>query len=51
MNKLQKITQYFDDHMNDIIQSFKNLALEEQKKNEEIKKEQEDRLNSLQNQL
>ena len=51
MDKLQKITQYFDDHMNDIIQSFKNLALEEQKKNEEIKKEQEDRLNSLQNQL
>jgi hypothetical protein len=30
---------------------FGNLASEEQKKNEEIKKEQEDRLNSLQNQL
>jgi len=51
MGKLQKITQYLDEHMNEIIQSFKNLASEEQKKNEEIKKEQEDRLNSLQNQL
>lgn len=51
MDKLQKITQYFDEHMDEIIQSFKNLASEEQKQNERIKKEQEDRLNNLQKQL
>ena len=51
MNKLQKISKYFDEHIDEIKKSFKDLAQQEQKKKYEIKKEQVDRLNNLQNQL
>ena len=51
MNKLQKIVDYFNDHMKEIEQFIKDLIQQEQKKNDEIKREQSNQLDSLQKQL
>jgi hypothetical protein len=51
MDKLHKIVDYFDDHMKEVEQYIKDLIQQEQKKNDEIKKEQSNQLDSLQKQL
>jgi hypothetical protein len=51
IENLKIITEYFDNHMDEIKQSLKEIALDEQKKNDEIKKEQSNQLDSLQKQL
>lgn len=51
IDKIQRISQYFDEHLDEIEQSFKSLSEQEQKKNEIIKESQNNKLKDLQSQL